>query len=60
VHVDAVGAAVELRGPQPEQVAQPGVDAGPVELLRGGVVEVRERDTLAALLAKLDASLDSA
>jgi hypothetical protein len=29
VHVHAVGAAVELRGAQPEQIAQPTVDADP-------------------------------
>ena len=40
VQVDAVGAAVELRGPDPDQLAQPGVEVDLVELLGGGPVEV--------------------
>ena len=43
VHVDAVGAAVDLRGAQPHQVAQPGREADPVELARGAGVEVAHR-----------------
>jgi hypothetical protein len=44
VHVDAVGAAVELRRPDPDELAQPVVDAGGVELLGDGLVEVGETE----------------
>ena len=40
VHVDAVGAAVELRGADADQLAQPVVDAGGVELLGDSPVEL--------------------
>src|SRR6202012_362972 len=38
VHFDAVGTAVELGGPDADQLAQLCVDAGLVEFLGGGVV----------------------
>jgi len=40
VHVDAVGAAVDLRGPDPHELAQRWVELDLVELLGGGVVQV--------------------
>jgi hypothetical protein len=40
VHVDAVGAPVELRRADPEEFAQRVVDVDAVELLGGRVVEV--------------------
>jgi hypothetical protein len=40
VHVDAVGAAVELRGADPDQLAEPRVDLGLVEFLGRGVIQV--------------------
>jgi hypothetical protein len=40
VHVDAVGAPVELRGADADQLAQPVVDAGGVELLGDSLVEL--------------------
>src|SRR5581483_5872662 len=35
--------AVELGGPEPDQLAEPRVDAGVVKLLGGGLVQVRHR-----------------
>src|SRR5258708_9652801 len=43
VHVDAVGAAVQLRRPDPDQLAQPRVESDLVELLGGSVIEMRHR-----------------
>src|ERR1035437_904675 len=40
VHVDAVGAAVELGGADPDQLAEPGVDLGGVEFLGRGLVQM--------------------
>ena len=42
VHVDAVGAAVELRGAYADQLAQAGIEVDPVQLLGRGVVQVGE------------------
>src|SRR5580700_5949180 len=47
VHVDAVGAAVELRGADPDQFAELGVDLGLVEFLGRGLVQVRHRPGVA-------------
>jgi hypothetical protein len=41
VHVDAVRAAVDLRGADAHELAQQRVDVRGVQLLRGGLVEVR-------------------
>ena len=40
MHVDAIGAAVDLRGSDPHQLAQGRVELDLVELLGRGVVEV--------------------
>jgi hypothetical protein len=42
VHVDAVGTAVELRGADPDQLAELRVDAGLVELLGRGLIQVSQ------------------
>src|SRR5204862_195343 len=43
VHVDAVRAAVELRGPEADQLAQLRVAADPVQLLAGALPQVPHR-----------------
>ena len=39
VHVHAISAAVQLRGPEPHELSEPGVETDPVELLDGGAVQ---------------------
>src|SRR6202162_2763584 len=47
MHVDAIGAAVELRGADPDQLAELRVDLGLVKLLGRGLVQVRHRPRVA-------------